>query len=292
MLKGDKMELNSKLSGILASLGIILITAGVAAFLFQAWDSIALTTKCALIVGYGTIMYVLSLYISRKKIYPEISATLLITAVGMMLWGIEVYNDFRIHPALASMRIFESTLVLILFCVSWYIGRQTVSLVGAIIATQALYLAIIAFTFNTMQFSYTSLAMAIIFIEFSYVVQRFSSSLAYWLRLIGSLLMGISLYALGDWSIWGNQAASFFLYDEIMWQICWPIVGIIFVYLGLKLRDNAFFIGGMASIIGVIFSVATTYARSMLGLPVTLILFGIISMSVSYGMLHLKNKVG
>jgi len=287
------MEFNSKLSGVLSSLGITLITAGVVALAFQKWDNISLTTKLACILGYGLITYVLSLYIANKKTYPEISATLLINAVGMIVWGIEVYIDnYPIYHILKSTRVFESGILLTLFAISWCTGHQVISLAGSIICTQALYLSIIKLILNTNSFTRDGLVISIMLVGLNYLVKQFSSSLSYFLKLIGSLLIGVVLYKLGDWTIWSHNVASFFTYSEIMWQILWPIVGIILVYLGLKLSDNAFFIGGMASIIGVIFSVASTYARFILGLPITLVLFGIMSIVVSYGMIQLKNKVG
>lgn len=292
------MELNSRASGILASLGIILITGGLVAFLLQGWNIMSVTAILACIWGYGAITYALSLYIVSKKNYPAISNTLLITSVGMIIWGIEAYSGFRIYSDtqfLKLVRIFDSVVVITLCAVSWYIGRQVVALTGTIIATQALYLSSMAFIFYAyfpfyiIKFGFNGIVVAMMLIGFSYAVKQLSSSLSYWLRLVGSILMGISLYILGEWTLWGRTHV--FSYEEVMWQLCWPIIGIMLVYLGLRLRDNAFFIGGMASIIGVIFSVATTYARSMLGLPVTLVLFGTISIGLSYAMLHLKNKV-
>lgn len=287
------MEFNNRLWRILISLGISLITAGTVALLLQKWGSTSLTTKLSFIVGYGLIVYILSLYVAHKKFYPEISNTLLINAIGMIIWAIEVhFHNYREYHVLQYTNIFESGILLILFATSWYIDHQIISLVGSIIGTQLLYLLIIKLILGANQFTRDGLAISVMLICISYMVKQFSSSLSYWLKLIGSCLIGIVLYRLGNWTIWPGNLSHFFTYSEIIWQMLWPIVGIIVVFIGLKLRDSAFLTGGMTSIIGVIFSVTSTYARFILGLPITLMLLGIISIGVSSWMMRAKNKIG
>ncbi|MEK7558842.1 MAG: DUF2157 domain-containing protein [Patescibacteria group bacterium] len=280
---GEKINLQK----ILYYIGGFIVFLGIVFFFYQFWDDMSQVTKTILTLGSAVSAYSLGYYFFVIKKTWDFGHAFLIISAALFPLGIGTSLDtIGISATTSGGLSVISTVLFMIFYVSYSYLKAAIFLPFSIIAASSLYISFTNFISSDSGAiphfdEYRILVLGIAYIFFGYYFyqtnRNFITNLLYVFGLMMSL--GASLTLQGY-----SPSANF------VWQLIYPFLLVLTFWGSIKLQSKAFLIMATIFTFAEISKLTAEYFSQSIGWPVSLIIAGLVVMGIGYMSFELNKR--
>ncbi len=282
-------ESANRFSRVLYYLGGAVVFLGLVFLLIQMWDSFATSMRILVTLGFGFGTYISGVLLTRQHRMGEASNAFFMISALMMPSGLVVAYwefDIELSPEVISLEI--SSLLSLMYVISYLLFRVNVLLVASILFGTWLFFALTDYLpgeaplYDSYEFTnYRLLATGLSFMALGHAFRGTSREiLTGWLYGFGVVAFLGSALALGKWKPEQN----------LTWEIVYP--GLVFGVLMLSVQFRSRVYLTFASLfLGVyLCKITAEYFPDSLGWPLAMVILGFLLMGIAWLAVSLSRR--
>lgn len=276
------------LQKILYYIGGFIVFFGIVFFFYQFWDNMSQVAKTLLTLGSAISAYSLGYYFFVTRKSRDFGHAFLIISAALFPLGIGTFLDtVGISATTTGGMVVISTVLFIIFYISYYYIKASIFLPFSIIAASSLFINFTNYiladsgTFSHFD-EYRALILGLAYISIGYYFsqgdKKFITNLLYVSGLFMSL--GASL------ALQGYSPNS-----DLLWTLIYPFL-LVFTFWGsMKLQSKVFLVMATIFTFAEISKLTAEYFSESIGWPISLIIAGLFIMGIGYMSFELNKKI-